>query len=912
MNLQELKNTLSTSFDLDVWKNILLNILGDKIEYFTSSQKIVGENILCGGHIGSVRLDDGKTLGIIDIEVDDHIIIKRNRKALRGMVKDYIDQQKIHALLVFFHNRNQDDYRVSYIVKQTYFTPEGEFIKHESEPKRYTFLLGKNESCTTAALRLFDLIKKRREGSLYMLDLTEAFSVEKLNKEFFDKYVKHYRNFCEDIINNDNCRAKEFGIAEKQDFKHDDNKPIRDYVKKMMGRLVFLYFLQKRGWMNGDYSYLHNLYKSKTEFHNDYLEQILEPLFFCVLNTKEDKRIPEKIANLGDVSGIPYLNGGLFEKDRLDYKEVVFKKSLFDDLFEFFSQYNFTIDENDPYDAEVGIDPEMLGHIFENLLEDNKDKGAFYTPKEIVQYMCKQSLVEYLKSKTKSKEWDLYIAKLIDKHILDESVQNNVDFISTISGLLTNVKICDPAIGSGAFPMGMLNELFHCRQILHGFTRNAKAFAPATIKREIIQDNIYGVDIEQGAVDIARLRFWLSLIVDADKASPLPNFDYKIVCGNSLITTFNGNPIDLKTRTKGVNANKIRDKKKQLYDLQSKFYNLSGNEKLEREVEIKQCLIEIIELQLDFKFEVVKDSNIQMQYLFEEYNTKAKKANAPSYINSQMAELQRIKSSLFGISPIEERAKIEIPLFDWKIIFSDVFKNDDKVNDKDGFDIVIGNPPYLKEGRASKAIFEIVKDSPYYQGKMDLWYMFACYGVDLLSKDGILSFIATNNWVTNSGASKMRDKIISDTRILQLADFGKYMIFESASIQTMVMLFQKNKSADDYCVDYRRIIGDAKLADVVSLLEKKESNNVEYLTPSLKRDKFKGRYITFSAKEKLLDTMSSNNNVIFLTAKEATNGIHPHYDFINNKTALLGDFNVGEGIFGLSKTELNQLNLSLE
>ena len=144
MSKDELKNILSAPFNIGVWKDILSKMLGSNVDYFSTPQTILHESIVSGSHIASARLDDGKTLGIIDIEVKDNIQINRNRKALRGIVADYIDQQKIHGLLVFFHSKGQKDYRLSYIVKQTYFTPEGEFIKHESEPKRYTFLLGEN------------------------------------------------------------------------------------------------------------------------------------------------------------------------------------------------------------------------------------------------------------------------------------------------------------------------------------------------------------------------------------------------------------------------------------------------------------------------------------------------------------------------------------------------------------------------------------------------------------------------------------------------------------------------------------------------------------------------------------------------------------------------------------------------
>ena len=305
----------------------------------------------------------------------------------------------------------------------------------------------------------------------------------------------------------------------------NDEKKIRDYIKKMMGRITFLHFLQRKGWMCGDLNYMQNLFQ-RSSHQDDYLDAVLEPLFFGILNTKPEQReaLFEKYSwdktLLAEWSDIPYLNGGLFERDENDEPESKFPAEYFERLFNFFSEYNFTIDENDPNDAEVGVDPEMLGKIFENLLEDNKDKGAFYTPKEIVRYMCQESLIAYLETNTSiAKEKIRNFVLSPEDGIADISEKWRCSLIKA----LENVKICDPAIGSGAFPMGLLNELLKCREALvetSTLWRLNESEKPkynrAEIKKSIIQNNIYGVDIEKGAVDIARLRFWLSIVVDEE------------------------------------------------------------------------------------------------------------------------------------------------------------------------------------------------------------------------------------------------------------------------------------------------------------------------------------------------------------------------------------------------------------
>mgnify|MGYP002612871031 FL=1 len=511
MTAKELQNKLSARFDFEEWKNILIEMF-PKVEFFTRVNPVSHDLIKGGGQAGMIRLDDGRSLAIYIFEVKDNVLIDRNRKGLREIAAKTIDQSIIHGVLAFYYSKNVSDYRLTFIAKQTSFTEDGELVQSETAPKRYTFLLGENEPCRTATERLYELISQKKNRSIYLADVTEAFSVERLNKEFFAGYKAQYSKFLKQL---------------------SDTKQNRDYVKKLLGRLVFLQFLQKKGWMGvpasrtdwkgGDKNYLSHLIE-RYEGNDRLLSDVLEVLFFNTLNDKRERDIAD--GRLGENIKIPYLNGGLFEKDNIDRLDIDFPYSYFKELMDFFAMYNFTIDENDPDDSEVGIDPEMLGHIFENLLEDNKDKGAFYTPKEIVQYMCRQSVIQYLKTHTDS-DFHPAIESLISFRKVNEIFQEKENALK-IYNLLKSIKVCDPAIGSGAFPMGVLNVLFYARQLLYGFTQDKHTFSHAEVKREIIQENIFGVDIEQGAVDIARLRFWLALVVDEETPQPLPNLDYKI------------------------------------------------------------------------------------------------------------------------------------------------------------------------------------------------------------------------------------------------------------------------------------------------------------------------------------------------------------------------------------------------
>ncbi|MBK7039663.1 MAG: hypothetical protein IPH46_04055 [Bacteroidetes bacterium] len=294
---------------------------------------------------------------------------------------------------------------------------------------------------------------------------------------------------------------------------------------------MFLHFLQKKEWMgcpvlkterenediwqHGSIQFMAELFKqfsNKENFHS----QCLQVLFLETLNTKRKNNIAPFLFK-DTQCRVPYLNGGLFDTDKIDKKSskpiealIDFPTDYFDKLFDFFEQYNFTIDENDPYDAEVGIDPEMLGHIFENLLEDNRERGAFYTPKDIVHYMCQESLIECIKSHVPSvlakEENVIAIETFVRQHSIHDLLTKRDNAIA-IDNILTNLKVCDPAIGSGAFPMGMLKEIFECKRIIYPYLKTNEDFKPNQAKKDIIENNIYGVDIENGAVDIARLRF---------------------------------------------------------------------------------------------------------------------------------------------------------------------------------------------------------------------------------------------------------------------------------------------------------------------------------------------------------------------------------------------------------------------
>jgi len=463
-----------------------------------------------------------------DVELNDSVALKRSRVNIQNCVRKVMANDS-NAIIFFHFTDSKKEWRVSYVNR-------GDTLKNSTNAKRYTYLCGADHSCRTIAERFETL-----QGLSVIKDenMLDAFSVEPLSKDFFEKYREHYADLVEYISGKRFVKkggkfveekTKNANGAFKEVFGGDD-KAVRDFVKKMMGRLVFLQFLQNKGWLgveagqawgSGDKNFIYNLFQNATEdVKKDFLEQALEPLFFNSLNNdRGDEAIaPKSVCSIyGKKIRIPYLNGGLFEEDELDKKKVKFKKEHFQDLLEFFNQYNFTIDETDPDDMEIGVDPEMLGKIFENLLEDNKDKGAFYTPKEIVQYMCRESLIAYLLTDSKISE-----EKIRDFVVNHNCSLNEAEKAEVLKALL-DVKICDPAVGSGAFPMGMLNELLACTQFLTGEGKTR-----ADLKKHIVKNNIYGVDIEKGAV------YWAAV----DKCQKAKSIDSSIADrANRMISSY--------------------------------------------------------------------------------------------------------------------------------------------------------------------------------------------------------------------------------------------------------------------------------------------------------------------------------------------------------------------------------------
>ena len=716
-----------------------------------------------GYYLGAIDTTDSYRIGLFYYQIQ-HGNVARKRVGLRNLVKSFVNPNwgEFDAALVVFDSGEL--WRLSFVSD----------IKGESTaPKRYTYVFGERDSFYNTPVGRFDALQRK---GISFENIKDAFSVEALSKEFFDEYREHYADIVEYITGKRYVKEKgkwvEKTIHEPchEIFNQfvavykDPEKTVRDYIKKLMGRLVFLQFLQKKEWMGvpahrqdwkgGDTRFLQNKFNEFADKDN-FIDGFLEPLFND-LNTNRQGNNDLASPEVGNGIKIPFLNGGLFQLDEEDCSNIRLPQHLLGDVLDFFERYNFTIDENDPNDAQIGVDPEMLGRVFENLLEDNKDKGAFYTPKEIVQYMCQESLIAYLQTGID----DEADKESIRQFVLTHEAGHLGSMAEDISIKLLNVKICDPAIGSGAFPMGLLRQLYLCQCAIHPELEEKNA---ADIKRHIIQNNIYGVDIEKGAVDIARLRFWLSLIVDEETPRFLPNLDFKIMQGNSLLEQYKG--VDL-----------------------SKMTELSSEQGEGTQLTWFDSMLDVLRLDLRKKLDEYYNcsDHQRKEQLKQEIIDNVKQQLREQSINVDFGDLDLSANDQFTL---------------WHTWFYDVFS-------QGGFDIVIGNPPYVLVQSFNNPQLESLYKNNYNVAsyKIDLFHLFFEAGYKVLNKNGVLSFINPTTFLTNNYTQPLRDLLLKRTVMLSIVNIGDNVF--DASVNTGIEILIKGQKTNNvlnyYIAEYEK------------------------------------------------------------------------------------------------------------
>lgn len=669
-------------------------------------------------------------------------------------------------------------------------------------------------------------------------------------------------------------------------------------------------------WGTGTKTFIRTIFDTAINNEFNFFNEYLEPLFYNALNQKRGSTEYYQLFNCK----IPFLNGGLFEPIyKYDWKNVnvqisneFFSNKDKNGLLDLFDIYNFTINEDEPLEKEVAVDPEMLGKIFENLLEvkERRSKGAFYTPREIVHYMCQESLINYLSNEIKIpiEDIDIFIKygeiiKDVDINVNKEEnykmPQTIINNLEKIDRALENVTIADPAVGSGAFPLGMLNEIVKARSIIveymtkdlnewkkEDFIRENKRDL-YNLKKNAMKKSIFAVDIEPSAVDITKLRLWLSLVVDSDvkTVNTLPNLDYNIMVGNSLVDEYEGIKLFDEELLKDKPKRRIEHKSSQIRYEFGKDNNLVGIG-----IEQEQEILEDIQ-------------NLQYE-LFEEKITK-RKIQIKDEIENKEWEL--IEYKLLKDNKKEEFKKLEKtkkenrkPYFLWKMNFSKVFKK------KGGFDIVIGNPPYVKEMNNRK-VFEIVNKSSmgkkYHDGKMDFWYYFLHKAIEIKSTTGVINYITPSYWINSKGAYKLIKRISETLNFLNVVDIGKLKVFDTVVGYHMIAMYKDKKKCISDKFIYKKLqnnLNDINKNFDTDNINIKVLNNDNVINENFNIC-FENSDIDFSVYSNIGEFYDISQGVVEAIDKISNNVIRKYPD---------DNIEVGQGVFVLSKKELDTLMLN--
>ena len=606
-----------------------------------------------------------------------------------------------------------------------------------------------------------------------------------------------------------------------------------DFSKKLLGQVVFLYFLQKKGWLGvkrdpnsgeffkwgtGSKTFVRELFNGKVVQYKNFFNDILEPLFYEALATQRDNDYYSRFD-----CKIPFLDGGLFEPIgdyNWTYAKVPLDNKIFGNILDTFDRFNFTVKEDEPLEKEVAVDPEMLGKVFENMLEvkDRKSKGTYYTPREIVHYMCQQCIINYLETNTKilREEIETFI-NIDNSEDLPKSIK---DDYSHIDQLLKDVKIVDPAVGSGAFPVGIMAEVVKARNLLTAFfdTDTVEKRTNYFLKRETVENSLYGVDIDPSAIEIAKLRFWLSLVVDEDdlnNVKPLPNLDHKLMVGNSLVEEFNGIKLFddrlLGTGLTDVNQ-KLNKLDNQIHELKIEKGQIAAGKKKGDIVKIDNHISS-----LKRKIENLKNNmnEVRTQYKFDE-NVSIRESQKKFY------ELKRLQKQFFNAKSRADKNEYKVqidkiewelieetikeqgnggttkeleqfkrnkskPFFLWKLYFFEVFQRENP-----GFDILIANPPYVRiqsidENTKSQYLSKFLSA----KGKFDLYVLFTELGINILRNNGSLSYIMPNKFTNTNYGIELRKFILSKTIIQSYVDFSDKGVFEGQTNYPCIILLKK-------------------------------------------------------------------------------------------------------------------------
>ena len=793
------KQVIESKYNRESWQQLLHDIFLSKVTFYNRPAAVHVSSRLAkeAFNLGRISLSDGESIAVYEVELSDNVNIERNRRGIRDMLTSDWRNMGYAGAFMFCYRKNESVLRFSYVSETWGFNKQGKYEKVSTDTKRYTYLLGEGRGCRTA-IDQFGILKSSKQS---LSDITAAFSVEALTKQFYKDLFEWYQWAVDE---NSNVTFPNY-VATEDDDKDDLEKKII----RMITRIMFVWFIKQKDLVPNrifDVDYLSTILKDFDPYSTtvgNYYNAILQNLFFATLNraikdedgntrkfataSKRDIKNLYRYAELFSISEdevinlfaeVPFLNGGLFEcldktryidgveqcynfdgfsrndarfsDGRYKHRAVVPNNLFFEPekgLISILSRYNFTIEENSPEEQQVALDPELLGKVFENLLgaynPETKEtarnqSGSFYTPREIVNYMVDESLISYLGDND-------FVRSLFNHDFsFDKSM---VDVYQKIADKLKAVKVLDPACGSGAFPMGLLNRMI---DILERISPEEHVY---DLKLSIIENCLYGSDIQSIAAQITKLRFFISLICDCEKDGSKSNF---------------GIPTLPNLETKFVSANSLIAKKKK--PLQG---NLFENPEIEP---TKKALHDI------------RHKHFSAKSASAKHRLRAKDQELREKLASLLADDDNCApedaKQLAAWNPYDQNAVS--PFFDPEWMFGVA----------DGFDIVIGNPPYIQLQNNSGELAKLYEHCGYstFARTGDIYCLFYERGWQLLKQGGHLCYITSNKWMRAGYGEKTRDFFATKTNPMLLIDFAGVKIFESATVDTNILLFSKSNN----------------------------------------------------------------------------------------------------------------------
>lgn len=689
-----------------------------------------GDLFSSGMIIGKYEFSETEVLVICAIQTTDGLSERSGKQAQIEKAKKIIGSGNYDAGIFVFYDQDQNC-RFSLI----YPNYKGTKIDWDkSRFTRFTYFVSKELTNKTFILQFGD-------GDFSSIEaIKETFSVIKVTNKFFEEFRTYFektKKEFESANKNTVCLWLKDKYSEEE-YKEQINK----FAFTFLGRIIFLYFLLRKGWIEDQKDYIRNIVSNNN--NTCLYKTIFEPLFFDVFATRESERKP---ATKAIYHNTPYLNGGLFERGELEEElERSGNFILFDDLYirdiilNYFEAYNFTVDENSIDDQEVSIDPEMLGKVFENTLaeEERGKKGTFYTPREVVHFMVKEALLQFLINETKIEKEKLHGFLFEENFDLEKLGKEN---IRIIDDKLDGLKVLDPAVGSAAFPVEMMQILVNLRKRLS--VKVGRNINEVALKKSFIKNNLYGVDIDPSAIEIAKLRLWLTLIVDYEKteAEPLPNLDFQFRVGNSLQEKIDDidifNEVGVGPQGLFKDETEYEKMKDRMITIKDRFY-LSKNE-----TEKHRLKTEFDELEHQLIWVVLKKYK-------QEFQSQIKNQKIGNVAKALLDTIKRIDK-------LEQKIKDgTYKLFKPDFHFSEVFDRKNESGNKiGGFDIVIGNPPY------GVAVDDDIKDLHGLRSKDSYGVFISTALKRFLKSGGVLSFIVSDTWLTIKSHKSLREQVIN-------------------------------------------------------------------------------------------------------------------------------------------------------